>query len=71
MLCVRKDGEVGLLAWLGMVPMWADNPDLSSLLMQVVLIADGQVTQGSTVVKPNVKKTRKIGDHVVGGFAGA
>ena len=46
MLCVRKDGEV-------------------------VLIADGQVTMGGTVVKPNVRKTRKIGEHAIGGFAGA
>lgn len=45
-LCVRKDGEV-------------------------VLVADGQVTMGGTVVKPNVKKTRKIGEQAVGGFAGA
>lgn len=45
-LCVRKDGDV-------------------------VLVADGQVTMGGTIVKPNVKKTRRIGEHVVGGFAGA
>ena len=45
-LCVRKDGEV-------------------------VLVADGQVTMGGTVVKPNVKKTRRIGELAVGGFAGA
>ncbi|KAI7845971.1 hypothetical protein COHA_000517 [Chlorella ohadii] len=38
---------------------------------QVVLVADGQVTMGGTVVKPNVRKTRKIGEHVIGGFAGA
>lgn len=38
---------------------------------QVVLVADGQVTMGSTVVKPNVRKTRRIGEHVIGGFAGA
>lgn len=37
----------------------------------VVLIADGQVTLGSAVVKPNVKKTRRIGDQAIGGFAGA
>ncbi len=37
----------------------------------VVLVADGQVTMGGTIVKPNVKKTRRIGEHVVGGFAGA
>lgn len=34
-------------------------------------MADGQVTMGGTVVKPNVRKTRKIGDHAIGGFAGA
>ncbi|KAK9810058.1 hypothetical protein WJX72_004110 [[Myrmecia] bisecta] len=38
---------------------------------QVVIMADGQVTRGSEVVKPNVRKTRRIGDNVVGGFAGA
>lgn len=37
----------------------------------MVLVADGQVTMGGTVVKPNVRKTRKIGEHCVGGFAGA
>lgn len=34
-------------------------------------MADGQVTMGGTVIKPNVRKTRKIGEHVIGGFAGA
>lgn len=37
----------------------------------VVLVADGQVTMGGTVVKPNVRKTRRIGEHAIGGFAGA
>jgi len=45
-LCVRKDGEV-------------------------VLMADGQVTLGSQVVKPNVKKVRRLSAGVIGGFAGA
>jgi len=45
-LCVRKDG-------------------------QVVLMADGQVTMGSEIVKPNVKKVRVIQPGVIGGFAGA
>lgn len=36
----------------------------------VYLCASGQVTMGSVVVKPNVKKTRRIGDHAIGGFAG-
>jgi hypothetical protein len=35
-------------------------------------MADGQVTRGSEVVKPNVKKTRLLGDgNVIGGFAGS
>ena len=35
-------------------------------------MADGQVTRGSEVVKPNVTKVRPIGDgSVIGGFAGA
>lgn len=38
---------------------------------EVVLVADGQVTMGGTVVKPNVRKTRKIGERAIGGFAGA
>ena len=33
-------------------------------------MADGQVTRGGEVVKPNVKKVRTIGDNVIGGFAG-
>ena len=37
----------------------------------VVLMADGQVTLGSQVVKPNVKKVRRIQPGVIGGFAGA
>jgi ATP-dependent HslUV protease subunit HslV len=38
---------------------------------EVVMLADGQVTMGGSILKPNVKKTRKIGDKVMGGFAGA
>jgi ATP-dependent HslUV protease subunit HslV len=32
---------------------------------------DGQVSQGSSVVKPNARKVRKIGDSIVVGFAGS
>lgn len=39
---------------------------------QVVLIADGQVTQGESVVmKNNAKKLRRVADGVVAGFAGS
>ncbi len=39
--------------------------------MQVVIMADGQVTRDAEIIKPNVKKVRRIGDgSVIGGFAG-
>mmetsp|Transcript_16280 Transcript_16280/g.48489 ORF Transcript_16280/g.48489 Transcript_16280/m.48489 type:complete len:276 (-) Transcript_16280:140-967(-) len=38
---------------------------------KVVLIGDGQVSLGPTIVKPNAKKVRRIGDGVVAGFAGS
>ncbi|KAL4177484.1 hypothetical protein KRP22_002417 [Phytophthora ramorum] len=38
---------------------------------KVCLIGDGQVSLGSTVVKPNAKKVRRIGEHIVAGFAGS
>eukprot|EP00884_Botryococcus_braunii_P015609 jgi/Botrbrau1/2731/Bobra.0164s0011.1 len=38
---------------------------------KVIIMADGQVTRGSEVVKPNVRKVRRIGDgSVIAGFAG-
>ena len=42
-----------------------------SLVMQVVVMADGQGTIGSQILKPNIKKLRSMGkDGVIGGFAG-
>eukprot|EP00897_Mesotaenium_endlicherianum_P010833 jgi/Mesen1/9779/ME000007S09838 len=38
---------------------------------KVVIIADGQVTLGSEIIKPNVKKVRRLGESVIAGFAGA
>mmetsp|Transcript_22272 Transcript_22272/g.36879 ORF Transcript_22272/g.36879 Transcript_22272/m.36879 type:complete len:223 (+) Transcript_22272:82-750(+) len=38
---------------------------------KVVLIGDGQVSLGETVVKANAKKVRMIGKDVMAGFAGA
>uniref|UniRef100_UPI0035CACAF2 ATP-dependent protease subunit HslV n=1 Tax=uncultured Sphingomonas sp. TaxID=158754 RepID=UPI0035CACAF2 len=39
---------------------------------RVIIAGDGQVTQGQTVMKPNARKVRKLGDgSVIGGFAGA
>ena len=39
---------------------------------KVVVAGDGQVSLGHTVVKPNAKKVRRIGDgNIIAGFAGA
>ncbi|MEO5868130.1 MAG: ATP-dependent protease subunit HslV [Sphingomonas sp.] len=39
---------------------------------RVVIAGDGQVTQGQTVMKPNARKVRRLGDgSVIAGFAGA
>mmetsp|Transcript_67837 Transcript_67837/g.153513 ORF Transcript_67837/g.153513 Transcript_67837/m.153513 type:complete len:213 (+) Transcript_67837:56-694(+) len=38
---------------------------------KVVLMGDGQVSQGSMTVKPNAKKVRRIGKDVLVGFAGS
>jgi ATP-dependent HslUV protease subunit HslV len=39
---------------------------------QVVIAGDGQVSLGQTILKPNARKVRRLGDgSVIGGFAGA
>ncbi|HEX7711124.1 MAG TPA: ATP-dependent protease subunit HslV [Sphingomonadaceae bacterium] len=40
---------------------------------KTVIAGDGQVTMGNTVMKPNAKKVRRIGENgkVIAGFAGA
>jgi ATP-dependent HslUV protease subunit HslV len=39
---------------------------------KVVIAGDGQVSLQSTIIKPNAKKVRRLGDgKVMGGFAGA
>jgi ATP-dependent HslUV protease subunit HslV len=39
---------------------------------KVVIAGDGQVSMGNTVMKPNARKVRRIGDgSVIAGFAGA
>ncbi|KAL3140100.1 hypothetical protein ABBQ38_004380 [Trebouxia sp. C0009 RCD-2024] len=40
-------------------------------LDKVVIMADGQVTRGNEIVKPNVTKVRRLNDKVISGFAGA
>lgn len=39
---------------------------------KVVIAGDGQVSLGNTVIKPNARKVRRLGEGgVIGGFAGA
>src|SRR3712207_9487184 len=39
---------------------------------RAVVAGDGQVSLGQTVIKPNARKVRRLGDgSVIGGFAGA
>jgi ATP-dependent HslUV protease subunit HslV len=39
---------------------------------RTVIAGDGQVTMANTIIKPNAKKVRRLGDgSVIGGFAGA
>ena len=39
---------------------------------RAVIAGDGQVSLGQTVIKPNARKVRRLGDgSVIGGFAGA
>ncbi len=39
---------------------------------KVVIAGDGQVSMGQTIMKPNAKKVRRLGEgNVIGGFAGA
>jgi len=39
---------------------------------KVVVAGDGQVSLGNTVIKPNARKVRRLGEgQVIGGFAGA
>lgn len=40
---------------------------------RTVIVGDGQVSLGQTIIKPNARKVRRLGadDKVVGGFAGS
>ena len=40
---------------------------------RTVIAGDGQVSLGNTIIKPNAKKVRRLGEagNVIGGFAGA
>lgn len=55
------------------LPQWHGTTILSVRKNgRVVIIGDGQVSMGQTVMKPNARKVRKLHDgSVIGGFAGA
>lgn len=54
-------------------PVWHGTTILSVRKNgRVVVIGDGQVSMGQTVMKPNARKVRRLHDgSVIGGFAGA
>ena len=54
-------------------PVWHGTTILSVRRSgRVVVIGDGQVSMGQTVMKPNARKVRQLHDgSVIGGFAGA
>jgi len=55
------------------MPVWHGTTILSVRRGgKVVVAGDGQVSMGQTVMKPNARKVRQLGDgKVIGGFAGA
>ncbi len=55
------------------MPVWHGTTILSVRRGgKVVVIGDGQVSMGQTVMKPNARKVRTLGEgKVIGGFAGA
>ncbi len=57
----------GLTQWHGTTIIGVKRGDTT------VIAGDGQVSMGNTVMKPNARKVRRIGDEgkVIGGFAGA
>ena len=57
----------GLIQWHGTTILGVKRGD------KIVVAGDGQVSMGNTVMKPNARKVRRIGEggKVVAGFAGA
>ena len=55
------------------IPKWHGTTILSVRKNgKVVVAGDGQVSLGQTIIKPNARKVRRLGDgSVIGGFAGA
>ncbi|EDL47734.1 ATP-dependent protease subunit HslV [Erythrobacter sp. SD-21] len=62
-----QDNRHGLVQWHGTTIIGVRKGD------RIVVAGDGQVSMGNTVMKPNARKVRRIGEggKVVAGFAGA
>lgn len=62
-----KAASHGLIQWHGTTIIGVKRGD------KIVVAGDGQVSMGNTVMKPNARKVRRIGEggKVVAGFAGA
>jgi ATP-dependent HslUV protease subunit HslV len=62
----RSNEAHGLTPWHGTTIIGVKRGD------RIVVAGDGQVSMGNTVMKPNARKVRRIGEgKVVAGFAGA
>ena len=62
-----KTGSHGLIQWHGTTIIGVKKGG------KTVIAGDGQVSMGNTVMKPNAKKVRRLGEdgHVIAGFAGS
>ncbi|KAF6258404.1 nucleophile aminohydrolase [Scenedesmus sp. NREL 46B-D3] len=62
----------GMTSWSGMEDRQRHSTTILCVRRgpEVVIIGDGQATQNDFIVKPNVRKVRRIGPSAVGGFAG-
>ncbi len=57
--------DLGILS----CPHVLTHPFVFTRVMNVVMIGNGQVTQGVEIIKPNVRKVYKLGANVIGGSA--
>ncbi|MGE5952160.1 MAG: HslU--HslV peptidase proteolytic subunit, partial [Qipengyuania vulgaris] len=62
-----RDNRHGLTQWHGTTIIGVRKAG------RIVVAGDGQVSMGNTVMKPNARKVRRIGEggKVIAGFAGA
>ncbi len=75
MATIARPGRIPISAAMNddTMPKWHGTTILSVRRGgKVVVAGDGQVSMGQTVMKPNARKVRTLGDgKVIGGFAGA